>query len=78
MRKETIYMTTASRSTYERPLITAVVPVTLVLQSASPEPPPVTVNPGQDGYEALSKENDFDMWQEDEEDESPTRPFTFD
>ena len=78
MRKDTNIMTSTSRCVYVRPLIIAVVPAAIVLQSASPEPPSVISDPGQDGYEALSKESDFDMWQEDEEEETPTKPFKFD
>ena len=84
MRKETIIMTTDSRRAYVRPLITAVVPAPIVLQSASPEPEPpvVPVNPGVDGVGgALLKIGIFDLWQEEEDDEdekTPIRAITFD
>lgn len=79
MRKETFMMTTDSRRAYVRPLITAVVPATIVLQSASPEPEPpvVPVNPGGDGQEALSKKYKFDLWEEDDE-ETSERTFDYD
>lgn len=79
MRKDIRIMTSSSRRTYTRPLITAVIPASLVLQEASPTPE-VHVDPGQDGYEALSKEYkiEFDIWREEEEEETPTKPFKFD
>ena len=72
-------MNTDSRRTYVRPLITEVFSSAIVLQSASPvpEPPDVPVDSGVGGGGAFSKETDFDLWQE-EEDEAPARPFTFD
>ena len=78
MRKDTNIMTSTSRCPYVRPLITTVVPAAIVLQSASPEPPSVISDPGQDGYEALSKKIEFDVWKEDEEEETLTKPFKFD
>ena len=81
MKKETLCMNTDSCRTYVRPLITVVSSAAIVLQRASPapEPPVVPIDPGVGGGGSLSKESDFDMWQEDEEDESPTtRRFTFD
>ena len=78
MRKDIRIMTSSSRRTYTRPLITAVVPSAIVLQSASPEPPSVISDPDQDWFEALSKKIEFDVWQEDEEEETPTKPFKFD
>ena len=76
MRKDTNILNSASRRAYVRPFITAVVPVSLELLVATPTPE-VHVEP-EPGYEALSKESDFDMWQEDEEEETPTKPFKFD
>ena len=80
MKKETLCMNTDSCRTYVRPLITVVFSTAIVLQSASPtpEPPVVPVDPGVAGGGVLSKESDFDMWQEDEEEETPTKPFKFD
>ena len=78
MRKDTNIMTSTLRCAYVRPLITAVVPAAIVLQSASPEPPPVISDPGQEGFEALSKKIEFDVWKEEEEEETPTKPFKFD
>ena len=79
MRNESFIMTTDSRRAYVRPLITAVVPAPIVLQSASPEPEPpvVPVNPGVDGEEALSKKLKFDLWEEEDE-ETPTNPYSLD
>ena len=76
MRKETIIMTTASHRAYVRPLITAVVPAALVLQSASPESPPVIVDP-HPGQEALSKKLIYDPWEDDDE-ETSERTFDYD
>ena len=78
MRKDIRIMTSSSRRTYTRPLITAVIPASLVLQEASPTPE-VHVDPGQDGYEALSKDYkiEFDIWREEEDDDTPTSAFTF-
>ena len=78
MRKDIRIMTSSSRRTYVRPLITAVIPASIVLQEASPTPE-VHVDPGQDGYEALSKgyKIEFDIWQEEEDDDTPTSAFTF-
>ena len=76
MRKETFIMTTDSRRPYVRPLITTIVPAVIVLQEASPAPH-VIVNPDQPGEEALSKKLKFDLWEEEDE-ETPSRPFTFD
>ena len=76
MRKETFIMTTDSRRPYVRPLITTIVPAVIVLQEASPAPH-VIVDPDQPGEEALSKKFDFDLWEEEDE-ETPSRPFTFD
>lgn len=78
MRKDTNIMISISRRAYVRPLITAVVPAAIVLQSASPEPPSVISDPGQDGFEALSKKIEFDVWKEEEEEETPTKPFKID
>ena len=71
MRKDTPTMTQASRRIYVRPLVTSVVPATLVLQSSSQKPPPpvnVDRNPGE---EALSKEIHFDsdLWKDEDEEE---------
>lgn len=79
MKKDALCLNTDSRRTYVRPLITVVFSAAMVLQSASPapEPPIVPVDPGVGGGGFLSKESNFDIWQDDEE-ESPTRPFTFD
>ena len=75
MRKDISIMTTSSRRTYVRPLITAVVPADILLQSASPIPEaPVKPEPGE---EALSKKIVFDIWQEEEDDDTPTSAFTF-
>ena len=77
MRKDTNIMTSTSRCVYVRPLIIAVVPAAIVLQSASLEPPSVISDPGQDGFEALSKKIEFDIWKDEEEDTS-TKTFKFD
>ena len=64
MRKDIIYPPAASRSAYMRPLVTAIVPVSLELMAATPTTTvPVSDGPGG---EALSKESDFDLWQEKE------------
>ena len=78
MRKDTNIMISFSRRAYVRPLIIAVVPAAIVLQSASPEPPSVISDPGQDRFEVLSKKIEFDVWKEEEEEETPTKPFKFD
>ena len=76
MRKETFIMNIDSRRAYERPLITAVVPAPIVLQEASPAPH-VIVDPEQPGEEALSKKLKFDLWEEEDE-ETPTNPYSLD
>lgn len=68
--------TKISQLPYIRPAISVFASGVIVLQPATPVPD-VTINPREDGYEALSKETDFDLWQEEEE-EVPARPFTFD
>lgn len=76
MRKETFIMNIDSRRAYVRPLIFAVVPAPIVLQEASPAPH-VIVDPEQPGEEALCKKLKFDLWEEEDE-ETPTNPYSLD
>lgn len=80
MKKDSLCLNTDSHRTYIRPLITVFFSAANVLQSASPapEPPIVPVDPGVGGGGALSKKIEFDVWKEDEEDETPTRSSLFD
>lgn len=73
-------MNTDSRRTYVRPLITEVFSSAVVLQSASPvpDPPVVPVDPEVGGGGYLSKKIEFDVWKEEEEEETLTKPFKFD
>lgn len=68
--------TKISQLPYIRPAISVFASGVIVLQPTTPVPE-VIVDPGTEGGGALSKETDFDLWQEEEE-EAPARPFTFD
>lgn len=65
MRKDTMIKTTVSRRTYVRPLITAVIPASVVLQEATPAPT-VKVD-DEPGEEALSKIY-YDVWNQGDDD----------
>ena len=71
------YMIAASRRAYVRPLIDAVVPVSLLLLSASTDSPKAPIEGGP-GDEALSKESQepfFDLWEQEEDYSNETMGF---
>lgn len=61
MKDNRIVATTASRRTYRRPLVKILVIEDSPLMDVS-ETPDVPVDPGQEGGDTFSKENNLDVW----------------